>query len=168
MEEMDSLMDEKPPASRPRRNGGWKTVFITAAATLAVVAAAGAALWRVEPVRRAVVSRLAPPPSPWHAKRDFNLRRVVLDRRDQALARGDLKAAALVNADLAQEALLRARATERVWVARKQDAGTKLFPRTPDMPYWMYRDCGADLYGFLLQAGVELDPESLPALSTTS
>lgn len=153
----------RPHDRRPRV--AWKTAAVSAGLALAAVAAAAAVLWQSDAVRRSVAGQLTPA-QPWPGRTDFNLRRVLLDHRDQALARGDLRAAAVVHADLAQEALLRARAAQRAWVA-KQHPQTKLFPRTPDMPHWKYQDGGADLFGFLLQAGARLNPDSLPALHAT-
>lgn len=147
------------------RRKTWKVVAVSVAATLAAVAAVGAALWRTDSVRVRVAAALAPEQR-WPRRTEFKLRRVTLERREHARARGDLEAAAVINADLAQEALLRARAVQQAWMA-KRHPGTKLFGRTAQQPHWEAQHTGADLFGFLYQAAVALDPASLPALRET-
>lgn len=152
-------------ATIPQRRSAWVAGLIGALVTLVAVVGVIAVLWRLPAVRTSISQDLAPPRT-WPGRTDFRLRRVLLDRRDQAVAAGDLRSAADIHADLSQEALLRARAVLRAWLP-KQNPSTRLFPRSPEVHEWRYRDSGADLFGFLLQAAMQVDPEALPRLELT-
>ena len=150
------------PRSRRRRR--WPYALLGAGVSLLAVAVGAAALLRWAPARRYVASELAErEPYDWPDRTDVGLRPALLRTRDNAVARGDLGSAALLHAGLAQEALLRARAVHDAWMTRRHPA-TKLFPRGPRSAVWNYRDTAADFFGFQLQAGLRLRPESLPAL----
>ncbi len=148
-----------------RKWQAWKTVIITAVVTLLIVGGAVALLLRDVSVRSAVAERLRPQRE-WPKRKEFRLRQVMLAARNQALARGELKTAAMINAGLSQEALMRAAAVQQAWM-RKQDPKTRLFAQSRILPNWAYRNAGADLFGFLLQAGIRLNPSSVPALRQT-
>src|SRR5688572_11987727 len=109
---------ESPPSSRARgaRGGTWKVVAVTALVTTALLATAAYFSIRWEPVREAVDAAVSPG-RPLTSTGNRGLRSILLGRRDNAVARGDLAAAAELNADLAHEALV------RVYVLHRRSLG---------------------------------------------
>jgi hypothetical protein len=171
---LDAVVSAPPPPSSPRRRrsalfGGSVGVLCT----LGVVGGIAVVGWNQGAVRRAIARAAVghepgddPNEHRWPGRRDFTLRATLMDDRDRAVAHGDLERAASVNGRLAQEALLRAAACQRAWVGR-QDPATKLFPQSAANPVWRYRDFPADCFGFLIQAGLRLTPDTLGALNET-
>jgi hypothetical protein len=94
------------------------------------------------------------------------LRRAVLAERDTALDRADLEQAASLNGVLGGEALVRAAATARAWMARRNPE-TRLFPEGQGSPLWKYDGGASHLFVFLLHAAARLEPSSLPLLGET-
>ena len=148
------------------RRGRTGVILLTAAATTAVLVGAGVLLLQLRPVRArldAHVSETPPLTTPGH----LGLRHVLLARRDHALGRGELAEAAAVHGDLAQEALVRADAVHKWWLARR-DPETKLYPQDPgDVSHWNYRNTAADFFAFHLHAGIRLNPAALDSLRET-
>lgn len=158
---------------KARRRSAAFGASVGALATVAVVGSVAAIGWNQAGVRRAIAKAATghesaddPNAHQWPGRRDFTLRATLLDDRDHEAAHGDLERAAAVNGRLAQEALLRAAACQRAWVARR-DPQTKLFAQSAANPVWRYRDFPADCFGFLIQAGLRLNPDTLPALYET-
>ncbi len=94
---------------------------------------------------------------------DFDLRSVVLDRRDRAAEAGNLVEAAASNGVLAQEAILRSRAVHDAWMPMR-DPGTKLFPQAYNNNEWNYRNTAADFFGFQFQIAMYTDAPTLEDL----
>lgn len=155
----------KPPRDGTVRRKQWLAAACGAVVGVGGFVLAVPALLRWGPAREYVSARVEEPHD-WPGRTDVGLRQGSLRSRDHAIARGDLEAAALRNADFGQEALLRAAAVQDAWMTRRHP-GTKLFPRGVGSPEWNYRDTAADCFGFLLHAGLRLRPGSLPALNET-
>lgn len=100
------------------------------------------------------------------SRRSETPRQEMLIRRDAAIAADDLPTAAMIHAQLSQEALQRASRTQRAWMTL-QNQSSKLFPQDFRSPYWTYENTGADLFGFLLTTGLRLNPDTMPALQQT-
>jgi hypothetical protein len=140
----------------------WKIAAASALATLVVVATALFIAIKHLPQFRAPAA-IAPEPE---NKDTVSLRRVMLDERDQAAARGDLTRVAMINAALSSEAQRRAAAVLEAWM-KQRDRTTLLFAEAPDKPLWNYRNTGADCFGFLIQSAIALEPASMPPLKQT-
>lgn len=156
------------PATR-RRRSAWFGAAVGTLLTLGLLAGASAVLLRQAAMKQRVVGWLAGPQknrAPWPGRRDFTLRDVVLAERARAAARGDLGQVAALNGQLAQEALLRAAATQRAWVSLRNPQ-TKLIGERAEDATWRYKNMASDCFGFLVQAGVRLNPDTLPALAET-
>ena len=148
------------PVSTARRT--WKIATTSAVTTVIVIGGllAAAVKWLPQFRPPAVA---APQPE---TRDTISLRRVMLDERDQAAARGDLTRVAIINAGFASEAQRRAAAVLQAWMA-KRDRTTLLFAEAPDKPLWNYRNTGADCFGFLIQSAIALEPAALPPLKQT-
>ncbi|MGF1633003.1 MAG: hypothetical protein ACFCVE_04065 [Phycisphaerae bacterium] len=93
----------------------------------------------------------------------FGLRSMTIDQRDAAVASGDLVTAAGINAQFAQEAVLRSKAVHDIWM-RQRHPETKLFPESLKDREWNYRNTAADFFCFLFHQAFYTDEPSLPAL----
>ena len=100
------------------------------------------------------------------APANFELRHVLLERRDGARASGDPIGTAQVHALLAREAYARARAVHRAWMRHRNET-TGLISRGAAGHSWTYRDVGADLFGHKLNAALLLGTEHADALLGT-
>lgn len=141
--------------ARPTARVVVATALITAALCYGVL--------QVSSVRRRLLPR---PFVEQRAAADFELRRLVLERRDAARAAGDAVGAARVHAMLSREAMLRARAVHHAWMAHR-DPETALFRHEPSRPYWTYADIGADFFGHQLNVALLTDAPSVPLLLAT-
>jgi hypothetical protein len=157
-------------AADVRRRFPLRTVVVTAIATTLILAVAVVLTLRGRGVRTRLVTALGGTTGSsrpvWPGHDTFGLRHQLITDRDAAIERGELATAAAVNALFSQEALGRAAATQRAWMGWR-NATTRLFPESDTNPQWNYRNTAADLYGFLLHAGLQLEPETLPALWDT-
>jgi hypothetical protein len=113
---------------------------------------------------RRQVYNLLKPAHPWPQRDVKRLRHQLMAQRDAALARGDLATAALQNASFAQEALVRADAAQKAWLAVREE--TKLYAQWWG-DQWNYRNTAADFYAFMIHAGMRVNPDSLPHLQET-
>ncbi|MFM9996469.1 MAG: hypothetical protein ACKVU4_11795 [Phycisphaerales bacterium] len=151
-----------PPPGRPATRRRWPSPFVTIPTALITASLCYGAL-QFESVRRRVL------PRPFVEQRsapDFELRRLVLGRRDAARAAGDAAGAARVHAMLSREAMLRARAVHDAWMAHR-DPKTALFRHEPSRPYWTYADIGADFFGHQLNVALLTDAPTVPLLLAT-
>ena len=166
-ERQDDLGASPPGPQRLQRPRRWLHLLGGAVLALVAVAVAAPALLRWAPARKYLAAEIQRrEPYDWPDRTNVGLRPSLLHTRDHAIARGDLQLAAMLNAGLAQEGLLRARAVHDAWMTRRHPV-TKLFPRGPRAAVWNYRDAAADFFGFQLHAALRLRPESLPALRET-
>lgn len=81
------------------------------------------------------------------------VRRGLIAKRDDAVQRGDLVAAARVHGVFASESVRRARAVYDAWMPLR-DADTTLFPESVDKAQWNYRNVAADFFCFQLHVGM--------------
>src|SRR5688572_10386739 len=142
-----------------------KTIAWTVVTTVILIAATLGSLLYARGTRRLINSMLVKPEPP-QVDDPFSLRRVVLDERARALKAGDVAAAARLNATLSHEALLRAAAVHKAWLARRQPQ-TKLYAQSADRPEWNYRNTAADFFAFHLNAGLLLNRDGMPSLTET-
>src|SRR5688500_8753546 len=106
-----------------RKAIGW-----TAVTTTVLIAATIASLLYARGTRRMINDMLVTPPPP-EVGDPFSLRHVVLAERSRALGAGDVAGAARVNAMLSNEALRRAAAVHKAWLARRQPQ-TRLYAQS--------------------------------------
>jgi hypothetical protein len=152
---------DRKPAKWNRRVLRW----LVPAVVLCAAAGFGSAVGLMEDtdLRRLILEG----DGPHLLKRDPNdLRRLMVEQREQVLASGELAGAAALNGVLAQEAILRVRAVHNAWMPRR-DPGTKLFPESLRRPRWNYRNTAADFFCFLFHAGLYTDEPSVPLLRET-
>ncbi len=97
---------------------------------------------------------------------DITHRRELLRTRDRARAAGDLTAAATINARLNADAMTRAMAIHDAWMTRRNPT-TGLFPQSPSIPEWNYRNTGADFFGFQFAIALDAGASSVPLLRQT-
>src|SRR5688500_13550223 len=142
-----------------------KTIGWTVVTTVIVLAATLGSLLYARGTRRLINSLLVTPEPP-RVEDPFSLRQVVLAERARALDAGDVVAAARMNAMLSHEAMLRAAAVHKAWLARRQPQ-TKLYAQSADRPEWNYRNTAADFFAFHLNAALLLNPDGLPSLEET-
>ena len=142
-----------------------KTIALTVLATVLLLAATLFALLHGETSRRWITTRLVQPKPP-ESIEPLSLRHVLLSERTRALHANDLPTAARLSGLLAHEARLRALATHKAWLTRR-DPNTKLYPQSPDRPEWNFRNTAADFFSFHLHAGLLLNPEAMPSLNET-
>jgi hypothetical protein len=99
------------------------------------------------------------PPLPTLAADRVSARLLLVDALYEALEAGDYSEAARLNSLLSQEAAQRARHVLDAWKTLR-DPETLLVPRAnlPDQQFWRPEDNAADLFPFLLDAALRLDP----------
>jgi hypothetical protein len=160
--ETQPLRTTTPPTKHPT----GKVIALTALVTLGLVAASVFALLKGERSRGWLAERL---PRKEHHRPGyaFDLREVLLTEQARAVRAGDAPAAARVNAQLAQEALIRARGVHDAWL-RRREPQTKLYAQGADRPTeWNFRNAAADFFSFHLHAGLLLNPDGMDSLKET-